>query len=88
MKKIVSAFLALLLICCMIPPALSADQSTQAADVLYELGLFVTGLSQGLTYWGRLHSYLLTSIYTSLIMIPLYSLVCKTGLIGGNTWKE
>ena len=40
MKKIVSAFLALLLICCMIPPALSADQSTQAADVLYELGLF------------------------------------------------
>ena len=40
MKKFVSAFLALLLICCMIPPALSADQSTQAADVLYELGLF------------------------------------------------
>lgn len=58
------------------------------ALTLYELGLFVTGLSQGLTYWGRLHSYLLTSIYTSLIMIPLYSLVCKTGLIGGNTWKE
>ena len=40
MKKFVSAFLALLLICCMIPPALSADQSTKAADVLYELGLF------------------------------------------------
>ena len=58
------------------------------ALTLYEMGLFVTGLSQGLTYWGRLHSYLLTSIYTSLIMIPLYSLVCKTGLIGGNTWKE
>ena len=58
------------------------------ALTLYELGLFVTGLSQGLTYWGRFHSYLLTSVYTSLIMIPLYSLVYKTGLIGGNTWKE
>ena len=54
----------------------------------YELGLFVTGLMQGLTYWGRLPSFLMTSIYTCLVMIPLYSLVYKTGLIGGNTWKE
>ena len=54
----------------------------------YELGLFVTGLMQGLTYWGRLPSFLLTSVYTCLVMIPLYSLVDKTGLIGGNTWKE
>ena len=54
----------------------------------YELGLFVTGLMQGLTYWGRLPSFLLTSVYTSLVMIPLYSLANKTGLIGGNTWKE
>lgn len=58
------------------------------ALTLYELGLFATGLSQGLTYWGRLPSFLLTSVYTSLIMIPMYSLVNKTGLIGGNTWKE
>ena len=54
----------------------------------YELGLFVTGLMQGLTYWGRLPSFLLTSVYTCLVMIPLYSLVYKAGLIGGNTWKE
>ena len=54
----------------------------------YELGLFVTGLMQCLTYWGRLPSFLLTSVYTCLVMIPLYSLVYKTGLIGGNTWKE
>ena len=54
----------------------------------YELGLFVTGLMQGLTYWGRLPSFLLTSVYTCLVMIPLYSLVYKTGLLGGNTWKE
>lgn len=58
------------------------------ALTMYELGLFVTGLMQGLTYWGRLPSFLLTSLYTSLVMIPLYRLVHKTGLIGGNTWKE
>ena len=54
----------------------------------YELSLFVTGIMQGLTYWGRLPTFLLTSAYTCLVMIPLYSLVYKTGLIGGNTWKE
>ena len=54
----------------------------------YELGLFVTGIMQGLTYFGRLPSFLLTSAYTCLVMIPLYTLVYKTGLIGGNTWKE
>ena len=58
------------------------------ALTLYELGLFGYGLFQGLTYWGRLPSFLLTSVYTSLVMIPQYSLVYKTGLIGGNTWKE
>ena len=58
------------------------------ALTMYELGLFVTGLMQGLTYWGRLPSFLLTSVYTTLVMIPLYSLVYKAGLIGGNTWKE
>ena len=54
----------------------------------YELGLFVTGIMQGLTYFGRRSSFLLTSVYTCLVMIPLYSLVYKAGLIGGNTWKE
>ena len=54
----------------------------------YELGLFVTGIMQGLTYFGRLPYFLLTSIYTCLVMIPLYHLVYQTGLIGGNTWKE
>ena len=58
------------------------------ALVLYELGLFGVGLFYGLTYWGRFPSFLLTSVYTCLVMIPMYSLVYKTGLIGGNTWKE
>ena len=58
------------------------------ALTLYELGLFVVGLGYGLTYWGRLPVFLLTALYSCLVMIPMYSLVYKTGLIGGNTWKE
>ena len=58
------------------------------ALTLYELGLFGVGVFQGLTYWGRLPAFLLTSVYTCLVMIPQYTLVYKTGLIGGNTWKE
>ena len=54
----------------------------------YELGLFVVGISTVLTHWGRLPSFVMTAVYSSLIMIPLYSLVYKIGLIGGNTWKE
>lgn len=41
MKKIVSAFLAMALIICMIPSAFAAsDEAIEAADALYELGLF------------------------------------------------
>ena len=54
----------------------------------YELGLFVVGLSSELTHWGRLPSFALTAVYSSLMLIPLYSLIYKIGLIGGNTWKE
>ena len=54
----------------------------------YELGVFVFGLSGELTHWGRLPSFLLTALYSSLVQIPLYSLIHKIGLIGGNTWKE
>ena len=54
----------------------------------YELGLFVVGVSTALTHWGRMPSFAMTAVYSSLIMIPLYSLVYKIGLIGGNTWKE
>ena len=54
----------------------------------YELGLFVVGLSSELTHWGRLPVFLLTALYSCLVLIPLYSLIYKIGLIGGNTWKE
>ena len=54
----------------------------------YELGLFVVGIVSELTHWGRLPSFFLTAVYSCLVLIPLYSLIYKIGLIGGNTWKE
>ena len=58
------------------------------ALTLYELGLFVVGLGTELTHWGRLPAFILTAVFSCLVLIPLYSLIYKIGLIGGNTWKE
>ena len=58
------------------------------AQVGYELGLLAVGLFQGLTRVGRTHSFVLTGVYGILTMLPLYDLIYKIGLIGGNTWKE
>ena len=58
------------------------------AVTCYELGLFVVGVTSGLTHWGRLPSFVLTAVFSCLVLIPHYSLVYKIGLIGGNTWKE
>ena len=54
----------------------------------YELGLFVVGLVSELTHWGRLPMFVLTAAFSCVMLIPLYSLIYKIGLIGGNTWKE
>ncbi len=54
----------------------------------YEIGLFVVGLTTVLTRWGRLPVFLLTAVFSCLVLIPLYSLIHKIGLIGGNIWKE
>ncbi len=54
----------------------------------YEIGLFAVGLTTVLTRWGRLPVFLLTAVFSCLVLIPLYSLIHKIGLIGGNTWKE
>ncbi len=59
-----------------------------AAQLLYCIGLWAVGLFLGLTLWSRLGSFLLTGIFNTLIMIPLYPLIVKIGLIGGNIWKE
>ena len=58
------------------------------ALMAYELGLFVVGLTSELTHWGRLPVFALTAVFSCLVLIPLYSLIYKIGLIGGNTWKE
>ena len=58
------------------------------ALVCYELGLFAVGISSALTHWGRLPVFVLTAAFSCLVLIPLYSLIYKIGLIGGNTWKE
>ncbi len=54
----------------------------------YELGLFVVGIFTELTLWSRLGSFLLSGIFSAAAMIPLYPLIYKIGMIGGNTWKE
>jgi len=54
----------------------------------YQLGLFVVGIASELTNWSRLGIFLLNGLYSAAAMIPLYTLIHKIGLIGGNTWKE
>ena len=61
---------------------------TGIALMLYEIGLFVVGIAIGLTLPSRLIYFILTGVYSCLALIPLYSIVYKIGLIGGNTWKE
>ena len=61
---------------------------TMIALTVYEFGLFITGLIQELTIFSRIGSFALTSLYSCIILIPLYSLIHRIGLIGGNTWKE
>lgn len=54
----------------------------------YEIGLFIVGLFLELTIFPRLLSFLLTAVFSCLVLIPLYSLIYKIGIIGGITWKE
>lgn len=58
------------------------------ALTIYEMGLFVVGIGLGLTRWDRVFSFLITAGYSFGVMILLYPLINKIGLIGGITWKE
>ena len=58
------------------------------AVMLYEIGLYIVGMSMGLTRWYRFPRFFLTGALTVAVMIPLYRLINRIGLIGGNTWKE
>lgn len=58
------------------------------ALTLYETGLLAVGVFYGLTTVSRANLFLLTAAYSSAVLLPMYSLITKIGLIGGNTWKE
>ena len=58
------------------------------ALTIYEMGLFVVGIGLGLTRWDRVFSFLITAGYSFGVMILLYPLINRIGLIGGTTWKE
>lgn len=58
------------------------------AAMAYEFGLYIMGMFLGLTSWYRIFRFLFTGAYTAAAMIPMYYLIYRIGLIGGNTWKE
>ena len=58
------------------------------ALTIYEMGLFVVGIGLGLTRWDRVFSFLITAGYRFGVMVLLYPLINRIGLIGGTTWKE
>ena len=58
------------------------------AVMAYELSLYIVGLFLGLTYWTRLPVFFLTGLLTVLTVWPLYRILYRIGLIGGNIWKE
>lgn len=58
------------------------------AMALYELGVYLSALFLGLTYWSRFPRFALTALYTMVAMVPMYHLLHRIGLIGGNIWKE
>ena len=58
------------------------------ALMLYELCIYGTGVFLGLTYWSRIRVFLLTGLYSWIVMAALYPLMRFIGNIGGETWKE
>lgn len=58
------------------------------AAIIYEIGLYFTGLFMGLTSWYRLPRFLITGLLTAATMCPLYYVIYRIGQIGGHTWKE
>lgn len=58
------------------------------ALTIYEMGLFVVGIGLGLTRWDRVFSFMITAGYSFGVMVLLYPLINRIGLIGGTTWKE
>lgn len=61
---------------------------TGIAILMYEIGLFGAGLFLELTSFRYFMRFIMTALYSAVMVIPLYPLCYRIGLIGGNTWKE
>ena len=61
---------------------------TGTALMVYELATFCVGLLTGVTIPSRFLSFLLTGLYSSVLMPLLYPVLLSIGKIGGETWKE
>lgn len=58
------------------------------ALMLYELAIYGTGVFLSLTYWSRIGVFLLTGLFSWIVMLALYPLIRVTQKIGGETWTE
>ena len=58
------------------------------AIMLYEMILFVVGLSMGLTILPRVGVFALTGGITCATMLPMYPLVRVISKIGGESWRD
>ena len=54
----------------------------------YEMAVFVIGLLLGATRLDRAGIFLLTALYSGLVMPLLYPILSAISKIGGETWKE
>ena len=61
---------------------------TGVAILIYEMGIFISGLISGLTIPARAGVFLLTGLLTCVTMVPMYPMVRAISKIGGDTWKE
>ena len=61
---------------------------TGVAIMVYEMGIFVSGLASGLTILARAGVFCLTGLLTCVVMFPMYPAVRAISKIGGNTWKD
>ena len=66
----------------------SISMCVSISIMLYEMVLFVIGLSMGLTIMPRVSVFALTGVISCLTMLPMYPLVRKISQIGGESWKE
>ena len=56
--------------------------------VVYELTLMIIGLCMGLTRWNRVGVFLMTAVFSAVMVFALYPAVRAIGKIGGEAWKE